>query len=151
MSERSAFRFAHPFRVRYAEIDGQGIVFNAHYLTYYDTAITEYLRHLGYDYEAEVKQTGDDFHLVKSTVEYMAPIRFDEEFEVGVRVPRIGRSSLIFELGIFGKGETRPRATGENIWVNTNQTTHRPVPVPDQLVELIRGLENEALELARPG
>lgn len=151
MSERSAFRFAYPFRVRYAEIDGQGIVFNAHYLTYYDTAITEYLRHLGYDYEAEVKRTGDDFHLVKSTVEYKAPIRFDEEFEVGVRVPRIGRSSLIFELGIFGKGETLPRATGENIWVNTNQTTQRPVPVPDHLVELIRGLENEALELARPG
>ncbi len=84
-------------------------------------------------------------------MEYKAPIRFDEEIEVGVRVPRIGSSSLIFELGIFGKGEGQPRATGENIWVNTNQSTHRPVPVPDQLVELIRGLEGAALELARPG
>ncbi|ANK81922.1 MAG: thioesterase [Rhizobiales bacterium NRL2] len=150
MSQRNAFRFAHPFRVRYAEIDGQGIVFNAHYLTYFDTAITEYLRHLGYDYEAEVKRTGDDFHIVKTTLEYRAPIRFDEEIEVGVRVPRIGRSSLVFELGIFGKGETEPRAAGENIWVNTNQSTHKTVPVPDALIRLIRDLEGEALELARP-
>lgn len=151
MSQRNAFRFAHPFRVRYAEIDGQGIVFNAHYLTYFDTAITEYLRHLGYDYEAEVKRTGDDFHLVKTTLEYRAPIRFDEEIEVGVRVPRIGRSSLAFELGIFGKGESEPRATGENIWVNTNQTTHETVPVPDRLIDLIRTLEGDALEVGRPG
>ncbi|PJK30316.1 acyl-CoA thioesterase [Minwuia thermotolerans] len=151
MSQRNAFRFAHPFRVRYAEIDGQGIVFNAHYLTYFDTAITEYLRHLGYDYEAEVKRTGDDFHLVKTTLEYRAPIRFDEEIEVGVRVPRIGRSSLVFELGIFGKGESEPRATGENIWVNTNQTTHETVPVPDRFIDLIRTLEGDALEVGRPG
>lgn len=150
MSNRDAFRFAFPFRVRYSEIDGQGIVFNAHYLTYYDTAITEYLRHLGFDYQAEVERTGNDFHLVKSTVEYRAPIRFDEEIEVGVRVPRIGRSSVVFELGIFGKGEDEPRATGENIWVNTNQTTHKTEPVEPAMIEMIRGLEGDALELARP-
>ena len=39
--ERAGFSFFHPFRVRYSEIDAQGVVFNAHYLTYYDTAINE--------------------------------------------------------------------------------------------------------------
>ena len=70
---RSDFRYFHPFRVRYAEVDGQGVVFNAHYLTYYDTAITEYLYELGYDYIGAVKETGEDYHLVKSVVEYKAP------------------------------------------------------------------------------
>ena len=49
MTTRDQFRFFHPFRVRYSEIDGQGVLFNAHYLTYYDTAITEFFRALGYD------------------------------------------------------------------------------------------------------
>ena len=46
---RSEFKFSFPFRVRYSEVDGQKIVFNAHYLTYFDTAITEYFRALPYD------------------------------------------------------------------------------------------------------
>mgnify|MGYP001822445374 FL=1 len=61
---RRDFSFSHRFRVRYSEIDGQGIVFNAHYLTYFDTAITEYFRWLPYDYKAETKRSGHDFHTV---------------------------------------------------------------------------------------
>src|SRR5438445_12442479 len=49
LMSREQFWFFHPFRVRYSEIDGQGIVFNVHYLTYFDTTITEYFRALGYD------------------------------------------------------------------------------------------------------
>src|SRR5262245_2241726 len=76
---RQDFWFHHPFRVRYSEVDAQAVVFNAHYLTYFDTAITEYFRALGYDYLGEVERSGVDFHLVRSVIEYKAPIRFDEE------------------------------------------------------------------------
>jgi acyl-CoA thioester hydrolase len=79
---RKDFWFHHPFRVRYAEVDAQSVVFNAHYLTYFETAITEYFRTIGYDYYGEVTRTGIDFHTVRSVVEYKAPIRFDEEIEV---------------------------------------------------------------------
>jgi acyl-CoA thioester hydrolase len=127
---RDRFFFFHPFRVRYSEIDGQGVLFNAHYLTYYDTAITEYFRALGYDQYADAKASGVDFHVVKALVEYKAPIRFDWELDVGVRVGRIGNSSLTFELAIFRKGEDAVLATGEVVWVNTDQTTHRPAPIP---------------------
>ena len=103
---REQFWFFHPFRVRYSEIDGQGVVFNAHYLTYFDTTITEYFRALGYDQYADAKQTGEDYHVVKSLIEYKAPVRFDQELDVGARVARIGNSSLTFELAIFLKGGT---------------------------------------------
>ena len=93
--------------MRYSEIDGQGVVFNAHYLTYFDTTITEYFRALGYDQYADAKQTGEDFHVVKSVIEYKAPVRFDEQLDVGARVARIGNSSLTFELAIFLKGGDR--------------------------------------------
>lgn len=89
---RKDFRFHHPFRVRYGEVDAQSVVFNAHYLTYFDTAITEYFRTIGYDYYGEVTRTGIDFHAVRSLVEYEAPIRFDEEMKVCVPVAKVGRS-----------------------------------------------------------
>jgi acyl-CoA thioester hydrolase len=138
---RDQFWFFHPFRVRYSEIDGQGVLFNAHYLTFYDTAITEFFRALGYDQYADAQKTGMDFHVVKAVVEYKAPIRFDWELDVGVRVARLGTSSLVFELAIFQKEQTDLLATGEIVWVNTDQTTHRPAPIPNATRRLIASRE----------
>ena len=146
--KRSDFRFFFPFRVRYSEVDGQSVVFNAHYLTYYDTAITEFFRWLGYDYVADTKATGVDFHTVKSLVEYKAPIRFDEQIEVGVRVGAIGNSSLRFDLAIFEKGAGDLRATGEIVWVYTDQKTHRTVRVDDRIRGLIAGEGSAAPSVA---
>jgi acyl-CoA thioester hydrolase len=138
---REQFWFFHPFRVRYSEIDGQGVVFNAHYLTYFDTAITEYFRALGYDQYADAKATGIDFHTVKSVVEYKAPILFDWELDVGVRVVRIGNSSLVLELAIFLKDGIDALATGEIVWDYTSQQTNRPVPIPPSIREFITSRE----------
>ncbi|MVT50707.1 YbgC/FadM family acyl-CoA thioesterase [Bradyrhizobium yuanmingense] len=134
---RENFWFFHPFRVRYSEIEGQGVVFNAHYLTYFDTTITEYFRALGFDQYADAKASGIDFHVVKSLIEYKAPVRFDWELDVGARVARIGNSSLLFELAIFRKGGTEALVTGEIVWVYTDQNTHRPVTIPASMRALI--------------
>jgi len=138
---REQFWFFHPFRVRYSEIDGQGVVFNAHYLTYFDTTITEYFRALGYDQYADSRNTGIDFHVVKSLIEYKAPVRFDQELDVGARVARIGKSSLVFELAIYLKGGTDALVTSEIVWVYTDQQTHRPVPIPQSIRGLIAARE----------
>ncbi|MCA6124144.1 acyl-CoA thioesterase [Bradyrhizobium sp. WSM 1704] len=142
---REEFWFHFPFRVRYSEVDAQAVVFNAHYLTYFDTAITEYFRALGYDYLGEVARTGIDFHTVKSVVEYKAPIRFDEDIDVCVRVARIGRSSINLALAIFAKGSGTGsedlRATGEIIWVAADQKTHQSVAVTEDLRALIASRE----------
>ncbi|MDO8977746.1 MAG: thioesterase family protein [Afipia sp.] len=140
---RDQFSFFHPFRIRYSEIDGQGVVFNAHYLTFYDTAITEYFRALGYDQYADAKKTGMDFHVVKSVVEYKSPIRFDAEIEVGARVARIGSSSMTFEMAIFQKDSADLMATGEVVWVNTDQSTHRPAPITAEVRNLITTREKQ--------
>ena len=141
---KSDFKFAWPFRVRYAEVDGQRIVFNAHYLTYFDTAITEYFRALPYDYMGQVDRTGEDYHTVRTLVEYQQPIEFDEDIEVHVRTARMGRTSLTFLLEIHPKDTEDLRATGEVVWVNADQTTHRSTPLPDELVEKISTFEGKA-------
>ena len=138
---REQFWFFYPLRVRYAEVDCQGVVFNANYLMYFDTTITEYFRALGYDQYADAKQTGEDYHVVKSLIEYKAPVRFDQELDVGARVARIGNSSLTFELAIFLKGGTDALVTGEIVWVYTSQQTHRPVPIPESIRAIIAARE----------
>jgi acyl-CoA thioester hydrolase len=142
---RSEFKFSFPFRVRYSEVDGQKIVFNAHYLTYFDTAITEYFRELPYDYMGQVDRIGEDFHTVKTLVEYQQPIYFDQDIDVLVRTSRMGRSSLTFEVQIHPRDEDDMLASGEVVWVNTDQTTHRSAATPAELVEKLIAFEGEAL------
>lgn len=144
---KSAFEFAWPFRVRYSEVDGQMIVFNAHYLTYFDTAITEYFRALPYDYRGQVMRTGEDFHTVRTLVEYQKPISFDEKIEVCVQTSRLGRSSLTFLLEIHPQGRDDLRATGEVVWVNTDQVTYKSAAISSELVDRIVALEGVKREV----
>jgi acyl-CoA thioester hydrolase len=136
---REQFRFFHPLRVRWAEVDRQGIVFNGHYLTYFDVAITEYWRAIGYPYPDALLEHGCDTFVKKATVEYHAPAGFDDVLDVGVRVARIGRSSMRFLLEIH-RGPER-LIEGEIVYVNADPATRRPTPVPDFLREAIRGYE----------
>jgi acyl-CoA thioester hydrolase len=133
--KRDQFKFFQDLRVRYAEVDSQGIVFNAHYLTYFDTSITEYMRNIQHDYQALVSKRGLDFHLVKSTVEYLKPIGFDEIIEIGVTVHKIGKSSLTWLLAIFKKGESECLAKGEIVWVCSRVGTNKSHPLPEDLVK----------------
>lgn len=132
---RSDFSFFHRLRVRWAETDPQGIVFNGHYLTYFDVGITEYWRALGIPYPSTVERYGVDLFVVKATVEYHAPARYDDELDIGVRVGRIGNSSMQFVLGIF-RGETH-LISGEVIYVAANAQTRKPQTVTPALRELL--------------
>ena len=136
---RGDFAFFHPLRVRWAEVDRQGIVFNGHYLTYFDVGITEYWRAIGYPYPDALLKHGSDTFAVKATIEYKAPAGYDDLLEVGVRVGRIGRTSLQFLLEIH-RGDAL-LISGELIYVNADADTRTPVPVPGFLREAIRRFE----------
>ena len=138
---REQFNFHYSFRIRYSEVDAQGIVFNAHYLTFFDTAMTEYLRHINYDYVNEVKDKNEDFHTVKTLVEYKAPIYFDQIIDVCLRVKTIGNSSLTFYIEIHPKDEDNCLASGEVIWVNSDQKSHKSCPLSDTIKDKINLLE----------
>ena len=138
---KSDYNFFFPFRVRYAETDAQGIVFYAHYLTYFDTAISEYLRDLPFNYIEHVNKTGTDFHVVKTVVEFYAPSHFDDDIEVHVRTGKIGRSSLTFLIEIFPKNGDTTLVKGEVVWVNTDQKAKKSAPLPEELVVRLRDRE----------
>ena len=98
---REDFTASHRLRVRWAEADMQGIVFNGHYLTYFDVAVTEYWRAIGLPYPQTTADSGGEMYTVKSTIEYLSPARYDDELEVLMRCARIGRSSLTFVIEIW--------------------------------------------------
>ena len=135
---RSDFNFSHDFRVRYAETDMQGVVFNAHYLTYFDTAITEYVRWLEFDYQGHVAGLGQDFHVVHVDLDFLSPCRFDDRLQVCVRVGKIGGSSLTFIIEIFVEGDERMRTSGRVVWVNIDLKENKSTPLPASLLELVR-------------
>lgn len=138
---RADFRFFLSHRVRYVELDTQGIVFNAHYLTWYDEAVSDYIRAAGWAYQDEVKASGADFHVVRGLVEYKVAIGRRADLEIGARCTRIGRSSVTFQPAVFPAGEDTLLATGEIVWVLTDQATRRPIPVPDKLRVMLSAFE----------
>lgn len=131
--QRADFPFFFPFRVRYNETDQQGVVFFGNYAIYCDTALSEFLRWAGHDYKNQERETGTDFHIVKSTIEYLAPLRYDDEIEVGVRIARLGEKSITWTAAIFVKGASEPVSTAEIIWVNADQTSGKSAAIPETL------------------
>ena len=137
--QRQNFRCMHRLRVRWAEVDMQKIVFNAHYLMYIDTAMSEYWRALALPYEASMHILGGEMYVKKATVEYHASAKLDDTLDVGLRCARIGNSSCLFEAAIFC-GD-RLLVTGELVYVFADPATQTSTPVPAALRAMLEGYE----------
>ena len=137
--QRQNFRCMHRLRVRWAEVDMQKIVFNAHYLMYFDTAMSEYWRALALPYEASMHILGGEMYVKKATVEYHASAKLDDTLDVGMRCARIGNSSCLFEAAIFC-GD-RLLVTGELVYVFADPATQTSTPVPAALRAMLEGYE----------
>ena len=137
--QRQNFRCMHRLRVRWAEVDMQKIVFNAHYLMYIDTAMSEYWRALALPYEASMHILGGEMYVKKATVEYHASAKLDDTLDVGMRCARIGNSSCLFEAAIFC-GD-RLLVTGELVYVFADPATQTSTPVPAALRAMLEAYE----------
>jgi len=137
--KRPDFRFFHPLRVRWVEVDLQKIVFNGHYLMYLDTAMGDYWRAIALPYQDTMHDLGGDLYVVKSVLEYKASAEYDDLLHVGLRCARIGTSSIQFEAGIF-RG-TELLVQGELVYVYANPVTKTSLPVPQALRDTMLGFE----------
>jgi YbgC/YbaW family acyl-CoA thioester hydrolase len=137
--KRSEFRFFDSLRVRWAEVDMQKIVFNGHYLMYFDTAVAGYWRAMALPYHETMEHFAGDMFVRKASVEYLASARYDDQLEVGLRLERIGSSSMLFVGAVF-RGE-KALVTGELVYVFADPATQTSRPVPPGLRELLLGFE----------
>jgi YbgC/YbaW family acyl-CoA thioester hydrolase len=148
--KRTDFRFFHRMRVRWAEVDMQKIVFNAHYLMYFDTAISDYWRALCLPYQDTMDALQGDLYVVKATVEFHASARVDDQIEVAMKCSRIGSSSMTFTGAIFRGDEHL--ITGEIVYVFADPATQKSRPVPQALREIMLGYDaGEAMSTVNVG
>jgi len=120
--------FRHRIRVRYNECDPQGVVFNGNYLIYFDVALTALWNDVG-GYKKMV-DAGMDLVVAEATVRYLAPLRFDDEFDVAIAVERLGETSMSTRYALERGGE--PVAEGElrHVFVTTADGAKAPIPEP---------------------
>ena len=127
-------RYPHrlPIQTRWKDNDVYGHVNNVEYYSFFDTAINAWLiREGGLDIER-----GEVIGLcVESHCEFKAALTFPESIEVGLRVGKLGKSSVRYELGIFRAGGADDEVTAEGHFVHVfvDRETRRPVPIPDPL------------------
>ena len=125
--ERSPF--ATRFRVRYAEIDGQKVVFNSRYLEYADVAMGEWWRWSGIGAALGETWEATEFHVRRAEVDYLRPFHWGDMVEGRVTLARIGGSSLSFaiELAHAETGALHARVT--LVIVNVDLATHAAAPI----------------------
>ena len=123
--------FRYYLRVRYIKCDAQKVVFNSRYSEYVDVGINEFLRAAGV--------LGDfisgplDFQLVKQTVEWKAPARFDQVLELRIAATRLGTTSFTIGTAFRVAGEERVIVTVETIYVLVDGKTLTKLPLTDAI------------------
>jgi YbgC/YbaW family acyl-CoA thioester hydrolase len=137
--KRQDFRFFHRLRVRWAEVDMQKIVFNAHYLAYFDVAVSDYWRTLALPYEESFALLGGELYVKKATVEYHASARNDDQLDVSLKCEHLGRSSMRFVGAIF-RGDAL-LITCELVYVFADPATQTSKPIPDALRAILQNFE----------
>ncbi|MGD9619401.1 MAG: acyl-CoA thioesterase [Mycolicibacterium sp.] len=120
-----------PIVPRYAEVDQQGVVFNGHYLTWFDEACTGLLDALGYGYP-ELISAGYDFQVVHSQIDFLAPVRWRDEVRVTAECTHTGTTSFTVGFGVhrLADGTDQVAVRGHNVYVvvSAEDWAKRPIP-----------------------
>lgn len=122
--------FRHRLRVRFAECDPQGVVFNANYFTYFDVAITEFLRDVIGEY-SDIQAMGVEMLVGEARARFHAPAQFDDEIDVAVEPTRLGNTSAT--LGFRILRDAALLVEGELRYVFVDAHTHRKCPIPREI------------------
>ena len=137
----SEFKFFHPTEVRYGDLDPQGHVNNAKYLTYFEQARVYYLIHLGLFGK---DQSFMDIGLIIADIhiKFNAPTHYGDEIKTGVHTAKIGNKSMIVEQVVVDVKTGVEMAKGEVVIVTFDYRAKKTIPVPDEWREIISDFEN---------
>lgn len=134
---RSAYRAFRSITTRWSDNDVYGHVNNVVHYSWFDTAVNTHL----------IEQGVLDIHagatiglVIETQCNYFAPLAFPQTVEAGIRVARLGGSSVRYEVGLFAQGEELTAAAGHFVHVYVDRDTRRPVPVPDALRAVLQKL-----------
>lgn len=128
--ERADYRHFLTIPTRWMDNDVYGHVNNVVYYSYFDTVVNRYLIDAG---ALEIETSPVIGLVVETGCRYFAPITFPDRVDAGLRVARLGNSSVRYEVGLFRNDDPAPAASGHFVHVYVDRATRRPVPLPDPL------------------
>ena len=134
---RADYRRFETFRVRWRDNDVYGHINNAVYYEYVDTTVNGWLVESG---ALDVPRGPVVCLVVETGCTFFDSLRFPGPIETGLRLERLGRSSIEYRIGLFGSGEDREAAAANFVHVCVSRDEHRPVPVPELLREALTEL-----------
>ncbi len=125
--ERSAYPRFTDFRTRWMDNDQFGHLNNVLYYSFFDSAVNATLiDEFGFD----PNEDASVYYVVETGCSFHAGVAFPGVLDIGVRVARLGSSSVSYEIAVFGEGEELAAATGRFVHVMVDRETERPVPIP---------------------
>ena len=134
------YKFFHPTEVRYGDLDAQGHLNNAKYLTYFEQARLKYFLELGlFDPDRSFQEIGviiADIHIA-----FHAPVLWGAPVKVGVRIAKVGSKSLTVEQCVTDETAGQTYASGTVILVAYDYHDHKTIPVPDEWREKVAQFE----------
>lgn len=135
--DRSSFPHFLVITTRWKDNDVYGHVNNVEYYSFFDTVINEFL----------IRSGGLDIHrgpviglCVESQCTFKQSLAFPDSVDAGLRVAKLGNSSVTYEIGLFRSGSAEPAALGRFVHVFVDREDRRPVPLPDQLRQALGGI-----------
>ncbi|WP_418320738.1 acyl-CoA thioesterase [Piscinibacter sakaiensis] len=135
--ERGHYRHFQSISTRWMDNDIYGHVNNVVYYSFFDTAVNRYLIDSG---ALDIHDGASIGLVVETHCNYFAPLAFPETVDAGLRVARIGRSSVRYEVGLFAAGAESAAAAGHFVHVYVDRQTRRPAALPDLLLRALQPL-----------
>ncbi|MCU7493577.1 MAG: acyl-CoA thioesterase [Bacteroidota bacterium] len=132
------------FRVQFHEVDLLGVVNNAVYFNYFETARIEYLKAVGQFRDVNKMQPGDNFFLIaRNECDYIEPALFDDEVNVYTRVGSIKNSSFTFEHLVENAKNGKVLAKGGGVMVHINSREKKSTPLPEEFYKSVKSYDTE--------
>ncbi len=134
---REAFRTYRTINTRWMDNDAYGHVNNVVYYSWFDTVVNAHLIEQGV---LDIHEGGTIGLVIETQCNYFAPIEFPQTVEAGLRVARLGNSSVRYEVGLFIQGQAQTAAKGHFIHVYVDRKTRKPVALPTPLKSVLEKL-----------
>jgi acyl-CoA thioester hydrolase len=125
-----------PVEIRFADMDGNGHMFFGNYFTLFDTAFLKYLKIIGYSF-SRFLSNDLNFYYVEAKSQFKAPVKFDDEVCVEVRVGSVGNTSFTIAFEAINKTSNRTAALGQIVAVVVDLKSEKPSPLPHQFLGAI--------------
>jgi acyl-CoA thioester hydrolase len=127
---RTAFKVLRPIQTRWLDNDQYGHVNNVMYYAYFDTAINGWLMEATALDTANLNAIGV---VAETSCKFLQAVSFPERLEIGMRLQKLGNSSVIYDLGLFREYQQDPVAVAKFVHVYVDRTTRRSVPIPTMI------------------